>query len=193
MMNLLSGASVGSSLSSAKKALATGLAAIAIPACSVWSASADAGVASTVTVPACLVSQNGTQTPLRLEIASTPSQREQGLMDRSELAADSGMLFTFDQMQAANRAFWMYRTRIPLAIAYLDGSDRIAAIVAMEPCHSDAPSGCPIYPAGVSFLSALEVNQGFFRSHHVAVGDRLEVGPDANCDGAGLSPPQDAD
>lgn len=154
---------------------------VSVSACSVWPAGANK--AYEATLPACLISQNGQQTPLRVEVASTPDQRQQGLMDRTELAADRGMLFTYEQVQPANHAFWMYRTRIPLDIAYLDEADRIAAIVRMAPCDSDQPSRCPTYPAGVSFQSALEVNQGFFQSHHIAVGDRLELGEDARCEG----------
>lgn len=154
--------------------------AIAISACSVWPAGAS--TTASATLPACLVSQNGQRASLRLEVASTPDERQKGLMERAELGPDSGMLFTYDQLQPANHAFWMYHTRIPLDIAYLDESDRIAAIVSMKPCRSDTPSQCPSYPAGVSFLSALEVNQGYFRAHNFDVGDRLELGPGNRCD-----------
>src|SRR5690606_9073159 len=63
-----------------------------------------------------------------VEIAERQEQRAYGLMDRDELPADAGMIFLYDQQQPANSAFWMYRTRIPLDIAYFDGAGRILAI-----------------------------------------------------------------
>ncbi|MDX1802224.1 MAG: DUF192 domain-containing protein [Marinobacter sp.] len=139
------------------------------------------------------MSRDGQSTALRVEVASTPDQRQRGLMDRQTLDENTGMLFTYDQLQPPGHAFWMFHTRIPLDIAYLDPSDRIAAIVAMEPCRSDSASRCPSYPAGVSFQSALEVNQGYFQAHNIAVGDRLELGPEATCGKAGHSAGQAAD
>ncbi len=53
-----------------------------------------------------------------LEVAKTDQEREKGLMDRTTLAGDSGMLFLFGQKSIQN--FWMKNTLIPLQIIFID-------------------------------------------------------------------------
>lgn len=108
---------------------------------------------------------------LEVEVARTPAQRRQGLMERDSLAPRSGMLFRYAEDQPPESAFWMYRTRIPLDIAYLDEQGRIVAINRMSPCESESAADCASYPAGASYRSALEVNAGFFAEHAIKVGD----------------------
>jgi uncharacterized protein len=108
-----------------------------------------------------------------VEIAESDEQRRLGLMRRSSLATDSGMVFLFPREQAADDVFWMYQTQIPLSIAFVDGDGRIGSIVDMEPCPSPYPQYCPYYPAGVPFLWALEVNRGYFAQRGIGVGDRI--------------------
>jgi uncharacterized membrane protein (UPF0127 family) len=96
-----------------------------------------------------------------------------GLMERRSLAPDAGMVFLFDSTQPKDGGFWMYRTRIPLDIAYIDSAGIIGSIVAMEPCTAILTDGCPTYPAGVPYRATLEVGRGFFREHRLGVGDRV--------------------
>jgi hypothetical protein len=116
--------------------------------------------------------------PLRAELAATEEQRSLGLMERSSLPADAGMLFWYTEAQPGSAGFWMFRTRIPLDIAFLGPDGEILAIQAMEPCPSDYPRNCPSYPAGVEFQGALEVNRGYFQRHGIGTGDRVLL-PDA--------------
>ena len=112
--------------------------------------------------------------PLTVELARTSQQRAHGLMEREELPEDAGMLFLYPSAQDSAAAFYMFRTRIPLDIAFLDGDGRILAIRSMDPCPSPNPQTCPRYGPGVPFSSALEMNQGWFQEHGVDVGDRVE-------------------
>ncbi|HEV2734933.1 MAG TPA: DUF192 domain-containing protein [Longimicrobiaceae bacterium] len=116
--------------------------------------------------------------PLRAELASTEEQRALGLMERSSLPAGAGMLFWYPEPQPGSAGFWMFRTRIPLDIAFLGPGGEILAIQAMEPCPSQDPRFCPSYPAGVEFRGALEVNRGYFQRHGIGTGDRVLL-PDA--------------
>ena len=111
--------------------------------------------------------------PLAVELAVSGEQKSTGLMERRQLADTAGMLFVYDSSQPPDAGFWMYRTRIPLDIAYVDSAGRIRAIQHMAPCESAIPEGCPTYPPGVPYQYALEVNGGFFARRRVTVGDAV--------------------
>lgn len=112
---------------------------------------------------------------LRVELALTDAQKTNGLMERRQLDELAGMLFVYDSTQPPDAGFWMFRTRIPLDIAYLDSAGVVRAIHRMVPCESTLPQGCPTYAPGVEYRYALEVNAGFFAKHGVGVGDSVEV------------------
>jgi uncharacterized protein len=112
---------------------------------------------------------------LVVELAASGEQKSTGLMERRQLADTAGMLFVYDSLQPPEAGFWMYRTRIPLDIAYADASGRIRSIQHMVPCETSIPQGCPTYPPGVPYQYALEVNGGFFARRGVAVGDSIGV------------------
>lgn len=119
---------------------------------------------------------------LNAEMATTPAQRRTGLMAREYLPADQGMLFTYSRPQPPSSGFWMYRTRIPLDIAFIDGEGKILALHTMSPCRSENPADCPAYPAGVAFQAALEVNAGYFKDKGIELGDCISVpGLDVSC------------
>ncbi|MGP9764897.1 DUF192 domain-containing protein [Halomonas sp. AOP13-D3-9] len=116
---------------------------------------------------------------LDVEVAETTPQRQRGLMERESLPEERGMLFRFESEQSANNAFWMYRTLIPLDIAFIGGDGRIVAINTMQPCESSSPSDCPSYPAGAAYHSALEVNGGYFAERGIKVGDCVSIPDEA--------------
>jgi uncharacterized protein len=111
--------------------------------------------------------------PIQVEIAENDEQRAYGLMNRNSLPASSGMLFVYDQPQPAEGSFWMFNTRIPLDIAFLDADGSIVSIRQMEPCASPYPQWCPSYESGAPFQYALEMNLGWFEQNRVGVGDRV--------------------
>lgn len=110
---------------------------------------------------------------LTVELAETDDQRAYGLMERDTLAPDRGMLFVYPAARDSSRGFWMYRTWIPLDIAFLDADGRILDIRQMQPCESPNPRVCRLYSPGVAYRGALEVNRGWFAEHGVEVGDRV--------------------
>ena len=126
-------------------------------------------------IEACFVSEVGA-IAVELEVASTAEQRQKGLMGRTSLASNAGMLFKYNEPRDANYGFWMYKTLIPLDIAYLNQNGVIGSIRHMVPCASASGAGCPTYPAGVPFIQAVEMNAGFFREHGIRTGDRLISG-----------------
>ncbi|MEQ6888892.1 DUF192 domain-containing protein [Halomonas sp. CS7] len=116
---------------------------------------------------------HGAQGPQRLEVevARSIRERSRGLMERNDLDEGTGMLFLYDRRQPSRNGFWMYRTRIPLDIAFIDEAGRIAEIHQMTPCTADAPGDCPVTRPGVPYRAALEVNAGALEAMGVAAGD----------------------
>lgn len=120
--------------------------------------------------PLVIMSEEGDHW-FRVEIARTIAERGQGLMERDQLDEDAGMLFLYRHPQTPRHGFWMYRTRIPLDIAFLDEAGRILTIHRMEPCESDDHEQCPVTYPGTAYHAALEVNAGTFEALGIAAGD----------------------
>jgi len=111
--------------------------------------------------------------PVVAQLAEREEQRTMGLMERRHLADTAGMLFIYDSTQPDSSAFWMYRTRIPLDIAFADSAGVIRSIRHMVPCPAALIEGCPSYPAGAAYRAALEVNAGYFARHKIDVGSKI--------------------
>ena len=110
----------------------------------------------------------GAPLTVHAEIASTPSQQEQGLMERTVLPENSGMLFTFSEPQQLN--FWMKNTLIPLDVLFFDIAGNFVSFATMTPCIADP---CTIYSSQGEALSALEVVPGFTINHGIGAGWKM--------------------
>ncbi len=102
----------------------------------------------------------------RVEIADDDAERERGLMYRTALAPDRGMLFLFDD--AASRAFWMKNTYIPLDILYIGDDGRILSIAARAEPFNETP-----IPSRGAARGVLEIYGGRAAELGVQVGDRV--------------------
>ena len=107
---------------------------------------------------------------LKVELARTQAERQQGLMGRRSLGAKAGMVFLYSEPHRGG--YWMKDTLIPLDIAFADARGKILRIFTMQPCRRDP---CRIYDPKVAYRSALEVNAGSFRRWRVRAGDRITV------------------
>jgi uncharacterized membrane protein (UPF0127 family) len=104
---------------------------------------------------------------LQAEIANTPNEREVGLMNRSSLSADAGMLFVFPS--DTNAAFWMKDTLIPLSIAFVRADGTIVHIEDMRPqTETNHYSTEP-------YRYAIEANVGWFAAQGISAGDKAEI------------------
>ena len=90
---------------------------------------------------------------VQAEVADDPDEQARGLMGRSELAADTGMLFVWDDV--APRSFFMEDTLIPLDLISIRAG-RVVAVQGMVPCEADP---CPITETPAAD-AALEVEAG---------------------------------
>lgn len=95
---------------------------------------------------------------IHAEIADTMQKRAQGLMYRSTLARDRGMLFTFGDSQPW--AIWMKNTRIPLDILWLDEKKIIVHVERNVPICTRSDNGCPAYQPSQNAAYVLELAAG---------------------------------
>jgi uncharacterized membrane protein (UPF0127 family) len=108
-------------------------------------------------------------TVIKLELAETPEEHRQGLMFRSHLEADHGMLFLFDQ--EGFPSFWMKNTWIPLDMVFLDSKGTVTHVAAsVPPCRSEP---CPEYTPDKPSSAVLELNAGTAARHGVRPGVTL--------------------
>lgn len=110
---------------------------------------------------------------IEAEIAETPEQHEQGLMFRTTLKKNSGMLFVFPNSEI--RSFWMKNTFIPLTIAYFDENKKLLEMIDMQPMKSEMIQDPKIYPSTLPAKFALEMSIGWFRKNNIKVGDQLNI------------------
>lgn len=103
------------------------------------------------------------------QVAATPVQREIGLMHRTEMPMQEGMLFVFEQ--ASVQCFWMKNTLIPLTAAFVTDDGTIVNLANMKPQTTDAH--CSKKP--VRFV--LEMNQGWFAKKGIREGNKLAGSP----------------
>ena len=99
---------------------------------------------------------------IQAEIADTPKAREVGLMNRTSMPTNSGMLFIFEQK--AGHCFWMNNTKIPLSIAFIADDGRIVNIEEMQ--AETTNNHCP--KAAVRY--ALEMNKQWFSERVIVPG-----------------------
>lgn len=115
-----------------------------------------------------LIAGNGNVVRLNLEIANTTEERAHGLMNRSSLAADAGMLFVFDDDRI--RYFWMKDTLISLDMLFIDDNLTIIDI------HENAtPLSETMIASSGPCRYVLEVNGGLCETYGVGVGDRVKL------------------
>ena len=106
------------------------------------------------------------------ELAITPEQREIGLMNRSSMGVNEGMLFVFER--AGQQCFWMKNTLIPLSIAFLGDDGSIVNIDSMKPQTLDPH--CSERP--VRYV--LEMNEGWFAKRGIKAGMKVRGQPFGN-------------
>ena len=106
-----------------------------------------------------------------IEIAEDDAARTHGLMDRTEMAADHGMLFVFQD--DIPRAFWMKNTKIALDMLFFDADRHLVSVQHdVPPCLADP---CPAYSSGAPARYVLELNAGQARKLGLTPGDELTI------------------
>lgn len=110
-------------------------------------------------------SKSGQHT-FRVEVARTMAEQEKGLMFRTEMAADQGMLFEMNNNTVTR--FWMKNTLIPLDMLFLAADGTVRKI------HANAvPKSLKAVSSGVPVQAVLEINGGKAKTLGLAVGDKV--------------------
>ncbi len=108
---------------------------------------------------------------VQLEVAGTPQEQATGLMGRTSLADDRGMLFPFSPPRPVQ--FWMKNTLISLDMIFVRQGVVKAIAVDVPPCKSDP---CPVYGSQNEAIDqVIEVRGGRAKALGLKVGDRLPV------------------
>jgi uncharacterized protein len=100
-----------------------------------------------------------------VQVASTPEQRQTGLMFRKEMPQQEGMMFVFEQ--ASQQCFWMKNTLLPLTAAFVADDGTIVNLADMKPQTTDPH--CSSEP--VRYV--LEMNKGWFAKKGIKAGSKL--------------------
>jgi uncharacterized membrane protein (UPF0127 family) len=107
---------------------------------------------------------------ISLEVARTPQEQAMGLMYRTSLAPDRGMLFSFEPPQPVN--FWMKNTIIPLDMVFLRNGEVKAIAANVPPCTT---TPCPTYGPGTEIDQVIELRGGRAAELGLKVDDRVSV------------------
>lgn len=113
-----------------------------------------------------ILTADGRRVSFRVEIADTEEKRSRGLMGRTAMPEDYGMLFDF--REDASVSMWMRGTLIPLDMLFIRADGIIArAVIGVAPLSERLiGSGGPV-------RAVLELNAGTCVRHGIEAGDRV--------------------
>jgi hypothetical protein len=109
---------------------------------------------------------------LEVELARSGNESLRGLMYRTSMPEEHGMLFRMGER--AEHSFWMRNTCIPLDMMFIEDDGFIVGIVENVPVLNEKPRGVACQSSGV-----LEVNAGWSRRHGVKPGQKVVIPPEA--------------
>lgn len=110
-------------------------------------------------------------TTIEVAVADEADERNMGLMDVSDLPADKGMLFIFEEQQPLS--FWMANTPLSLDIFFVNESMEIVRIHQNTQSFSDKN-----LTSGEPARYVIETNAGFSLSHDIQEGMKVDFEPE---------------
>ncbi len=115
-----------------------------------------------------ITTPTGNVVTLTVERALSKSQQTKGLMNRTHLDADRGMIFLFKPSRVAY--MWMKNTKIPLDMLFFDHRGIVLRI------HSAKPEDLTIISSGYPVAGVLEINAGVANQLGIVPGSHLDLG-----------------
>lgn len=107
---------------------------------------------------------------IELEVAKTAQQQEIGLMYRTSLPKNRGMLFEFKEPRYTR--FWMKNTLIPLDMIFLKDGTIKGIFLNVPPCRQDP---CDSYGPATEIDRVIELAGGRAKELGLKVGDRIDI------------------
>lgn len=104
---------------------------------------------------------------IEAEFVWAPRDSERGLMYRTSMAENHGMLF---RLPRKDQTFWMHNTCISLDMLFIEGDGKIVGILENVPTLNDEPRS-----VGVPSEYVLEMNAGWCKSHGVRSGQKVTL------------------
>ncbi len=105
---------------------------------------------------------------VQLQLAVTGPEMQRGLMERTGLKSDHGMIFIYTRPQSLS--FWMRNTPTPLDIGFFTADGELREIYPLHPFDETAVGS---HRKDLQF--AVEMNQGWFKANGVKPGDKLDL------------------
>jgi uncharacterized membrane protein (UPF0127 family) len=111
---------------------------------------------------------DGKDPSAEIEVAENEHDRQRGLMYRTSMAEDHGMIFRMGEHK--NHTFWMHNTCISLDMLFIDNDGVIVGIEENTPTMDDST-----FQVGCASTYVLELNAGWARKHGVVAGQRTRL------------------
>jgi hypothetical protein len=102
-----------------------------------------------------------------LDILTEPKEQAKGLMRRTQIPPNTGMLFVYDRPRYLS--FWMKNTSIPLDLVFIGPDNRINEITSLEPFSLESVKSR--FPG----VMALELDLGTAKRLGIEVGDVVAI------------------
>ena len=116
-------------------------------------------------IPVTVTTGSGTHV-FMAEVAASPREQARGLMFRTEMGPDEGMIFPYDPPEPLG--FWMRNTVLPLDIVFIGPDNRILNIAEGVPYNETS-----VYSDGLA-IGVLELNRGRAEELGIGPGDLVE-------------------
>jgi uncharacterized membrane protein (UPF0127 family) len=100
------------------------------------------------------------------EVAESEAQQRQGLMWRTSLAPNQGMLFKFPYVDKS--CFWMKNTLLPLSVAFIGEQGQVLHLAEMQPKSE------MLHCSPVPVKYGLEMNTGWFAKNGIKIGTQVQ-------------------
>ena len=117
-------------------------------------------------IPLTITTTDGQRHAFRVEVAATGQEQQRGLMFRTAMGADEGMIFPLAQVRMAS--FWMHNTVIPLDIIFIGPDHKVINISANAVPYSEESR-----PSAAPAAAVLELNGG--RAAQLGIGPGATV------------------
>ena len=122
------------------------------------------------TEPLQIKTQSGQVYSFHVELPTTPQEQATGEMFRTNIPADTGMLFLWSPEQVSQ--MWMKNCPVPEDMVFLSKTGKIVAIA-----ENTVPYSLTPVSSGVPVAATLELQGGLTAKYNINVGDQVIAKP----------------